>query len=71
MTLAIYTFFNKLLLYVQFRLWMRNHTMQDFESRMIELGCTKTHTSNSVIFTTPNGLGKIEVTDKEIVINPR
>lgn len=64
-------FLNKLVLQIQFWLWRRNHTMQDFERRMLELGCTKVHTRNSVIFTTPNGLGKIEVTEGEIIINPQ
>jgi len=70
MLYKIYTFFNKLLLTLQFRVWRKSHTMQDFESRMIELGCSKVCTRDSVIFTTPNGLGKIEVTDSEIIINP-
>ncbi len=70
MLYKIYTFFNKLLLTLQFRAWRKSHNMQDFESRMIELGCTKARTRNSVIFTTPNGLGKIEVNDDEIIVNP-
>ena len=71
MFLRIYTFFNKLLMTIQFRIWMRSHTMQDFEARMLALGCTKVHTRNSVIFTTPNGVGKIEVTDSYVELNPQ
>lgn len=69
MILELYTFLNKKLLDIQARIWFRNHTMQEFEARMIAQGCTMTRTRNSVIFTTPNGLGKIEVTDDEIIIN--
>jgi len=70
MSLEIYTFLNKFILNAQWWLWRESHTVQDFETRMIESGCTKVHTRNSVIFNTPNGLGKIEVTDTEIIINP-
>jgi hypothetical protein len=66
----IHTFFNKLLLTIQFWFWRKSHTMQDFESRLVELGCTKVSTRNSIIFTTANGKGKIEVTDDEVIINP-
>jgi hypothetical protein len=69
MLYRIYTFLNKMILNVQFGVWLRTHTMQDFEARMISLGCTSTHTRNSMIFTTPNGLGKIEVTDREVIIS--
>lgn len=65
----IYTFFNKLLLEIQIRIWFKNHTILDFEKRMIELGCTKVNTRHSVIFTTSNKLGKIEITENEIIIN--
>jgi hypothetical protein len=69
--LYLYTLVNKIIFDIQFRIWRKTHTMPDFEARMIELGCTKTHTRESVIFTTPNGIGKIEVTDKKIIINPK
>jgi hypothetical protein len=69
--LIVSIFLKKLALSVQFWFWRRNHTMQDFEARMIELGCTKVNSGNSTIFTTPNKKGKIVVTDNEILINPR
>jgi len=69
MIYRLYTFLNKLLVTIQFRIWLQTHTMQDFEASMLSRGCTAAHTRNSVIFTTPNGLGKIEVTDYEVIIN--
>jgi hypothetical protein len=69
MILEIYTLLNKWLLSAQFRVWLHTHTMEEFEARMIASGCTATHTRNSTIFTTPNGLGKIEVTDSEVIVN--
>jgi hypothetical protein len=69
MIYRIYTFLNKLLLTFQFRVWLHTHTMQEFEARMIALGCVPIHTRTSTIYTTPNGLGKIEVTDSEVIIN--
>jgi len=45
--------------------------MKDFEARMIELGCTKVNSGNSIIFTTPNKKGKIVVTGDEVWINPK
>lgn len=50
--------------------WRKNYIREDFEARLIALGCTRVNTRNSTIFTTPNG-GKIEITDNEVVINPR
>lgn len=58
----------KILLSISWARWRRNHTMQDFEDFLLRKGCTKIHTRESVIFTTPNG-GKIEITDTEIIIN--
>lgn len=66
-----YTFLNKLSVTIHFWFWRRTHTMKDFEARMIELGCTKVNSGNSVIFTTPNKKGKIVVTDDEVIINPK
>lgn len=67
----MFTFINKIVITIQFWFWKQNHTMKDFERRMIELGCTKVHSGNSIIFTTPNKKGKIVVTDEEILINPK
>jgi hypothetical protein len=65
----IYSFFNFQLLKIQFKIWRRTHTMQDLEKNLIAYGCTPTRTRNSVIYTTPHH-GKIEINDKEIIINP-
>lgn len=69
--MELYTFINKLVLSIQFWFWRKNHTMKDFETRMIELGCTKVNSGDSVIFTTPNKKGKIIVTGNEVLINPK
>lgn len=68
--MRLYAMIDKIILAIQFRFWQRDHTLRDFEADMMRLGCRKTHTRTSVIFTTPNG-GKIEVTDHEIIINPK
>ena len=69
--LAIYTFFNKKLLTYQFHAWLKSNTTQDLEDKLMKLGCTKTNTRNSVIFTTPNKKGKIVIDDKYVWINPK
>ena len=69
--MKLLTFLNKLLLHIQFFFWRRSHTIKEFETRMLALGCTKVNSSNSVIFTTPNKQGKIVITDNEILINPQ
>ena len=69
--LAIKVWLNKLRLNHEFRVWQRNHTVKDLEYRLIELGCTKVNTRNSIIFTTPNKVGKIVIDDKYVWINPK
>jgi hypothetical protein len=64
-------FFNKLFLTIQFWFWYRNHTLEDLETRLLELGCTRVYTRDSIIFTTPNKKGKIVITENDIWINPK
>jgi hypothetical protein len=74
MIYEIYTFFNKLILSIQFSIWQRTHTIKDLENNLIAMGCTRVSTRDSIIFTTPekNGRrGKIVITDGELVINPK
>jgi len=69
--MRILNFVEVLILRIQLFFWSRKHTIKDLEKRLVDLGCTKTATRNSIILTTPNGKGKIEIKGSHVFINPQ
>jgi hypothetical protein len=69
--LGMWTYFNKIILDFQFAKWIKTHSIEDLEKRLLKMGCTSVHAHDSTIFTTPNRKGKIVITEDEIIINPR
>lgn len=70
MRYLLYTWLNKIFLEIQLRLWFKEHSIEELEDRLIGLGCKKVVSRDAHIFHTPNGKGRIVITDTDIWINP-